>query len=130
MMNIQKYQTLFARLVIASLVALSLMQCTDDELAKPENQTAVPAEANSTSDESADVASITLAGIHTVVSDSTACSSCTFIVPADARVIDGNEFEFQPGSVICITRENKHQKIEFVNIVGTPENPIIITTCE
>lgn len=57
------------------------------------------------------------------------CSACTYVVPAGQRVIDGKELDLQPGSVIGLSSAIPYGTLEFVNIVGTKENPIIIKNC-
>ncbi|MEX1238552.1 MAG: right-handed parallel beta-helix repeat-containing protein [Cyclobacteriaceae bacterium] len=78
-------------------------------------------------------------GIH-VKSDSTSvpsdsqkmkadCSECTYVVPADSTVIDGKVLGLKPGSVICLNGAFIYGSLEFNNIVGTEDNPIIIKNC-
>ena len=67
------------------------------------------------------------------VSDSTGasieCKECTYIVPADAKIIDGKELGLKPGGIIGLSSAISYGSLEFRNIVGTKEQPIIIRNC-
>lgn len=57
------------------------------------------------------------------------CSACTYVVPARTHVIDGKALGLLPGSVIGLSSSVNYGHLLFKNIVGTPENPIIIKNC-
>lgn len=57
------------------------------------------------------------------------CISCTYVVPADARIIDGAILGLQPGSVIGLDARVSYGPILFRNLTGTHDNPIIIRNC-
>lgn len=57
------------------------------------------------------------------------CSGCTYVVPSDQHIIDGNLLKLQPGSVIGLSEGVIYGNLIFRNIVGTPDNPIIIRNC-
>lgn len=57
------------------------------------------------------------------------CSSCTYVVPAGIKIIDGLALGLKPGSVIGLDARIKYSSLTFRNIVGTLENPIIIKNC-
>lgn len=57
------------------------------------------------------------------------CSGCTYVVPADARIIDGITLGLQPGDVIGLQAGVAYANLVFRNIVGTLQNPIIIRNC-
>jgi hypothetical protein len=59
----------------------------------------------------------------------TACSTCTYVVPSNAYKIDGLALGLKPGDVICLSSLNKYTSLLFVNINGTATNPITITNC-
>ena len=67
------------------------------------------------------------------VTDGTAvlddCSACTYVVPANVRIIDGKLLDLKPGSVIGLSANVQYGNLLFRNIVGTLENPIIIRNC-
>ena len=54
------------------------------------------------------------------------CSDCTYVVPADSTIIDGNILGLKPGSIIGLNSAITYGSLEFRNIVGTKEQPIII----
>jgi len=57
------------------------------------------------------------------------CTECTYVVPADSVVVDGKVLGLKPGSVICLNSAFSYGSLEFHNIVGTAENPIVIKNC-
>lgn len=54
------------------------------------------------------------------------CIECAYIVPAGKKVIDGKELGLKPGSIIGLNAATKYGTLEFHNLVGTEEAPIII----
>jgi hypothetical protein len=71
--------------------------------------------------------SFTISGIHTVLSlEEKECTTCTFIVPATASLIDGKELDLNPGDVICLDKALRYGNLEFINIDGDLDNPVII----
>ena len=75
------------------------------------------------------VASLTITGENTDFVGAVDCSTCTVIIDAKTKVIDGNELGIKPGDVICLDAAVKYGSIDFVNIVGTSEAPVTIGTC-
>ncbi len=57
------------------------------------------------------------------------CKECTYVVPAGVKVIDGKALRLKPGSIIGLSSAIKYRSLEFHNIVGTKEQPIIIKNC-
>lgn len=57
------------------------------------------------------------------------CLGCTYVVPANTLVIDGQELGLQPGSIIGLNSTIQYGRLIFRNIVGTAEKPIIIRNC-
>ena len=54
---------------------------------------------------------------------------CTYVVPADSTVVDGNLLGLKPGSVICLNSAFTYGSIDFRNLAGTEEQPIEIRNC-
>lgn len=61
-----------------------------------------------------------------IFADNANCDDCTYIVPADAKVIDGKELGLKPGSIIGLDSEITYGTLEFNNLQGTKDQPIII----
>lgn len=55
------------------------------------------------------------------------CEECDFIV--GAFPIDGDQLQVKPGDVICLSSDRVYERITFKNLLGTPEEPIIIRNC-
>lgn len=61
---------------------------------------------------------------------SIACSSCDYIVPATAGIIDAQQLGIKPGDVICFSAAIRYaNSITIRNINGTAAAPVIITNC-
>ena len=72
----------------------------------------------------------TISATSTTTSPSS-CSECTYVVPSSAytQSIDGIKLGLKPGAVICLSAANHYKNIVFKNLVGTADNPILITNC-
>jgi hypothetical protein len=112
--------------LVASMFFLSNCS-TEDEIIAPKAASEEIASANT--NEELEIASFTLSGVYTEVTESIDCATCTYIVPANATVVDGKELAFTPGTVICLDKALKYQSLEFNNMEGTAESPIIISYC-
>ncbi|HEY9490209.1 MAG TPA: hypothetical protein VIQ51_17855, partial [Chryseosolibacter sp.] len=63
------------------------------------------------------------------ISDLNDCFSCTYVVPANTRVIDGTILGIKPGDVIGLSANVSYVNLLFKNLVGTYDKPIIIRNC-
>lgn len=90
-----------------------LMRCSDEQLISDSN-TLISQDLNMATD-------------GTSVLDD--CSSCTYVVPADATIVDGTLLGLKPGSIIGLSAHVKYGSLIFRNIVGTLDQPIIIRNC-
>lgn len=100
------------RLFLFLLILSPLFQCQDEEIVSR----------ISTSGDSSKVSAQAIASSLT-------CSSCTYVVPANKTTIDGKVLGFKPGDVICLNAATTYSYLTFVNMVGTSDNPIILTNC-
>jgi hypothetical protein len=115
--------------LVYATVAIVLITSCSDENTMIENETAKQQLPVIEVREEADVASVTLSGVHTDFVEEIDCATCTFVVPDDMTVVDGFVYKLQPGSVVCLTKGRKLGEVEFVNMVGAPDQPITIATC-
>ena len=128
MKNIKMIAASMKKGIIAALAIMVMVSCSEETLVeKPTEAEASPLTALV---EEADVASLTVSGIYTEVSADVDCASCTYKVPDNVRTVDGSELGLKPGSVICVDARRKLGEIEFVNMIGTENAPIIIGTCD
>jgi hypothetical protein len=69
--------------------------------------------------------------VNTLVTQSQTsdCSTCTYVVPPKTHVIDGNVLGLKPGSVIGLSSSVTYNNLVFRNINGTADNPIVIRNC-
>lgn len=123
-----KARSVLTRAIVACVVVVGAFSCTtEDEFLE---QSSPAQESVPVFEEEADVASITLEGIYTEFSESIDCATCTYTVPADVKTVDGTKLGIKPGSIVCISAGRKAGEIEFVNMIGTEQQPIIIGNCE
>src|SRR5687768_13408813 len=95
----------FRKLLLTGLALFFLFQCTEEEL------TLAPEVAPQNDIE---------ASIQTTALISPAdCSSCTYVVPSNAYLVDGKALNLQPGSVICLSALNNYTSLAFKNLTGT-----------
>lgn len=104
---------------IFTAIALSalLFQCSEEQIIAPQVEE--------------DVTLIKPDTIESHVATSTVldCIECTYVVPANTTTIDGEKLNLKPGSVIGLNAATPYKNLQFKNIVGTAENPIIIRNC-
>jgi hypothetical protein len=114
--------------IIVSLFAAATSCTPEETLVKPE--TAAPvADEPTDAPGVAETPSVTVSGAFIEYTDVPSCSDCTYLVPADASVVDGKELGIKPGDVICLRQGLTYKALEFVNVDGTQDNPIIVAHC-
>ena len=123
----QKFFPALKKTMFTATAVLGLMQCSpEEELLTPAQET--PIEATSINTSEASIESLTVTGVNTIFSNVKDCKPCSYVVSANEDVIDGKELNVQPGSIICLNKGVKYGNLEFVNIDGTEEKPVVIAT--
>ena len=115
------------KILFAAFTMFIFTQCTEEEIA-PARPEALPVETPALAVEA--TGSVSISGIYTSYEDIKDCSTCTFVVPEDMTVVDGAELDLKAGSVICLDKAIRYGDVDFVNLVGTEENPIRIGLTE
>jgi hypothetical protein len=109
-----------------TLVAICfLASCQDDEMLAVSED----AETTAASVTESQIGSLTITGSNTQFAERVTCSTCTFVVDTNAEVIDGKELGLKAGAVVCLQTGVKYGNLEFTNLEGTADKPIIIGTC-
>jgi hypothetical protein len=127
--NIPAYLILAFRAFLVLGIFTVATNCTpEEELVDPVATKLAPAE-GITPESVTETASLTVSGAFIEYSDNTHCSECSYIVPPDASVVDGKELGIKPGDVICLKKDFSYKAIEFVNVEGKEENPVIVANC-
>jgi hypothetical protein len=128
----QKSPLKLKNVFLSAVMLLVLFNCSDDEIIAPKADATAAApvtEEITDATEQPLAFSLTISGAHTTFSKANNCSSCTFVVPANTFIIDGKEKGFKPGDVICLDAAIKYGSLEFVNMEGSADKPIIISNC-
>ena len=123
----QKFIPTLKSVAFAATALFSLVRCSDDSIVPSSSTAPAVAEMASASAPVA-VSSFTVSGVNTVYKTANDCSTCTYIVAENAKVVNGKELGLKPGDVICLNSRYNYGDIELVNIEGTVEHPIVITT--
>lgn len=119
------------KMLLTAAAVVVLMRCSEEELVTPAaNQAEEGTLTAASAPAAASIASMTVSGVNTVFATAKDCSTCTFVVPEGTEIVDGKELGFAPGNVICLNSIFTYGNLEFVNIEGTEENPIVITTVD
>src|SRR5882757_5220985 len=103
-------------IVSLTILAMSFFRCTEEMLVKPSSMSTANVSTSSTT--------------ASLVITPASCSDCKYVVPMNTYTIDGAKLGLQPGDVIGIDATKIYTTpMNFVNIVGTPDKPIIIRNC-
>ncbi len=121
-----KSLTSLKNLLFASAAVCLLAQCsTEDDMVAP--TLSEPQEISADGNVESNISSVTITGLNTTLSGTSLdCTTCTYVVANTTDVVDGAALGLKAGSVICLDEALKYGDLEFVNLEGTEENPIII----
>jgi hypothetical protein len=126
MMTYRKAHTVIKSVVFVFASVFFLTSCQEDEFTEVREDAATAATAVNLESK---VESLTITGTHAFFSTEVECSTCTYVVPANATTVDGAALGLKPGSVICLDAALKYGNLEFVNLNGSEASPITIGTC-
>jgi hypothetical protein len=102
------------KLVMAVAVFSFITQCSDEQITPDRSAAGITGVSDSTS---------------ILKSDALTDCHCTYVVPSDSTVVDGNALGLKPGSVICLNSAYRYGTLEFRNLEGTSDQPIVIKNC-
>ena len=125
-MTYQKSFSVVKNLFFALVAICFLANCQDDEVLAVTEDVKTTAASVSESN----IESLTITGSNTEFAKSVDCSTCSYVVDKNAETIDGQVLGLKAGSVICLKGALKYGNLNFVNLEGTAENPIIIGNCK
>jgi hypothetical protein len=123
----QKLIPALKKVMFSATAVLALMQCSEDESITPVVPDTTIA-ASSTKASALEISSLTITGSNTAFATLKDCKTCTYIVSGKEEIVDGKILGFKPGNIICLNKGVKYGNIEFINLDGSAENPIIIAT--
>jgi hypothetical protein len=123
----KKFIPTLKKAMFAATDVLALMQCSEEEEFVTPAATDAAIEAASTTGELS-VQSLTVTGSNTAFTNLNDCKTCTYIVSEKEEIVDGSVLGFKPGNIICLNKGIKYGNLEFVNIEGSVESPIVIAT--
>ena len=71
----------------------------------------------------------TAAGTTGAVAELIDCADCSYVIPEGQTVVDGTALGLTPGSIIGLNANIVYKNLTFRNIIGTPDQPIVIKNC-
>jgi hypothetical protein len=123
----QKLIPALKKVMLSATAVIALVQCSEDESIVPVRND-VTVQAASTEASALSISSLTVTGSNTVFATLKDCKTCTYIVSGEEQIIDGKILGFKPGNIICLNKGVKYGNLEFVNVEGSVENPVVIAT--
>lgn len=117
MIAAQTFAKTLQKLLLAIAIFSIFMQCRDEEILPVARERFIASDTLTAADTTSQAADQTL---------SADCRECAYIVPVDSTVVDGKVLGLKPGSVIGLNSAYKYGTLEFHNIEGTEDSPIII----
>lgn len=117
MTTTQTFVKTLQKLLLTIAIFTSFIQCTDEEILPVARERFIESDSLATADTTSHDPEPTF---------SPDCSECAYIVPEDATVVDGKVLDLKPGSVIGLSSTYTYGTLEFHNIEGTEDDPIII----
>lgn len=111
--------------LLAAVAVFLLSSCGDQDMAAVSREVAVSEAAAS----GPNAQSLTITGENTNFAADLDCATCTYVVPANAKLVDGEVLGLKPGSVICLDAALKYGNLDFVNLKGTSDQQITIGNC-
>jgi hypothetical protein len=126
-----KFAKISSALKACALVGVSLFsltQCADEDLITPNKPVATEAAASTT--ETGVPLSLSISGIHTFSTEPVDCKTCKYIVASNETIVDGALLGIKPGDIICLDAAKKYSSVEFTNILGTIEKPVVIANTD
>lgn len=111
-------------ILFALFTVLILAQCSEEDVVPQQQPVQAASEELPLTAEP--TGSMTISGVFTTYGDVENCKTCTYVVPENLQVVDGKELNLKAGSVICLDKAKRYGDIDFVNLEGTEESPILI----
>lgn len=117
------------KVMLTATTVFGLMQCSEEEVLMTPAASPSASETPAATASDLTISSMTISGVNTVFATAKDCKTCTYVVPEGTDLVDGKALGFEPGNVICLNAAFKYgSDIEFINMEGSEEKPIVITT--
>ncbi len=119
-----KITPVLKKVMLTATAVFALMQCSEEEIVPAVTAPEVEV-ANIEANAETLISSLTITGLYTNLSSAKNCN-CNYTVPADQQIVDGAELGIKPGNTICLAAKTRYENLEFINMEGTEELPILI----
>jgi hypothetical protein len=126
-----KFAKISSTLKVCALLGVSLFSlthCADEDVITP-NKPVAAAEAVSSAETGVPL-SLSISGIHTFSATPVDCKTCKYVVASNETIVDGAALGIKPGDIICLDAAKKYSSVEFTNISGTLEKPVVIANTD
>lgn len=125
----QKFIPTLKKIALAASAVIVFAQCSEEEIAPAASPaSSIETAVSSTASASVNASSFTVTGINTVYNTAKDCSTCTYIIAEDSNVVDAKALGIKPGDVVCLNSLYNYGDLELINIEGTSDEPVVITT--
>lgn len=125
MKKTRTFQRLASTILPSALALFIFAQCNSEDPKVETTQAAADTE-TVVKDGEGPVVSLTIDGIHTVISSIEDCKTCDYVVPENATLVDGKEIGIKPGQAICLNENFHYGNLKLINLEGEANNPITI----
>jgi hypothetical protein len=124
----QKFIPTLKKIALAASAIIVFAQCSEEEIAPVASSASSTETAVSTASANVNASSFTVTGINTVYNTAKDCSTCTYVIAEDSNVVDAKALGVKPGDVVCLNSLYNYGDLELINIEGTSDEPVVITT--
>ena len=114
-------------ILMATAIVITMVQCADEDIVAQET---IAEDINTYANaEMVEVGSLSVSGLYTEIQGDVVCATCAYIVDPNETTVDGKVIGLKPGSVVCLRKNLKYGAVDFINMEGTEEKPIVIGYC-
>ena len=125
MKKTRTFQSLAKTILPSALALFIFAQCNTEDPKVQKEQVTAETE-TIVNEEDASVVSLTIDGIHTVISYIDDCKTCNYIVPENVSLVDGKEIGIKPGQAICLNENFRYGNLKLINLEVEANNPITV----
>jgi hypothetical protein len=118
--------SILSKIIVPAFALFTLSNCSEEEIAPTVQQAEVAGATTGVKNQEEPVLSITIDGSFTELVSAKDCKTCHYVVPANATTIDGKEIGIKPGQAICLDLAIKYGNLNFINLEGEADKPIIV----
>ena len=117
--------SILSKIVVPAFALFALSNCSEDEMT-PLQEAEVAGATTGVKNQEEPVLSLTIDATFTELVSAKDCKTCHYVVPANATTVDGKEIGIKPGQAICLDLAIKYGNLNFINLQGEADKPILV----